>query len=70
LDLLAGTLHWFSRPLDMADAFICLFAVGFVLATIRARTGNIAGRRRPARRLGLGHASSLTSSPNPSATSR
>jgi membrane protease YdiL (CAAX protease family) len=42
LDLLAGTLHWFSRPLDMADAFICLFAVGFVLATIRARTGNIA----------------------------
>jgi hypothetical protein len=26
----------------MADAFICLFAVGFVLATIRAGTGNIA----------------------------
>jgi membrane protease YdiL (CAAX protease family) len=41
-DLLAGTLQWFSRPLDMADAFICLFAVGMVLAIIRARTGNIA----------------------------
>jgi hypothetical protein len=26
----------------MADAFICLFAVGMVLAIIRARTGNIA----------------------------
>jgi uncharacterized protein len=42
LDLLAGTLNWFSRPLDMADAYICLFAVGMVLAMIRARTGNIA----------------------------
>jgi len=42
LDLLAGTLHWFSRPLDMADAYCCLFAVGIVLATIRARRGNIA----------------------------
>ncbi len=42
LDLLAGTLHWFSTPLAMADAFICLFAVGMVLAMIRARTGNIA----------------------------
>lgn len=42
LDLLAGTLNWFSRPLDMADAFLCLFAVGMVLAMIRARTGNIA----------------------------
>jgi membrane protease YdiL (CAAX protease family) len=41
-DLLAGTLQWFSRPLEMADAFICLFAVGMVLAIIRARTGNIA----------------------------
>ena len=26
----------------MADAFLCLFAVGFVLASIRAKTGNIA----------------------------
>lgn len=42
LDLLAGTLHWFSRPLDMADAYCCLFAVGIVLAMIRARRGNIA----------------------------
>jgi membrane protease YdiL (CAAX protease family) len=42
LDLLAGMLHWFSTPLAMADAFICLFAVGIVLAMIRARTGNIA----------------------------
>jgi membrane protease YdiL (CAAX protease family) len=42
LDLLAGTLHWFATPLAMADAFICLFAVGMVLALIRARTGNIA----------------------------
>jgi membrane protease YdiL (CAAX protease family) len=41
-DLLAGMLQWFSRPLAMADAFICLFAVGMVLAIIRARTGNIA----------------------------
>jgi hypothetical protein len=42
LDLLAGMLRWFSTPLQMADAFICLFAVGMVLAMIRARTGNIA----------------------------
>jgi membrane protease YdiL (CAAX protease family) len=42
LDLLAGLLHWFSTPLAIADAFICLFAVGMVLAMIRAKTGNIA----------------------------
>jgi membrane protease YdiL (CAAX protease family) len=42
LDLLAGLLHWFSTPLAIADAFICLFAVGMVLAMVRARTGNIA----------------------------
>jgi membrane protease YdiL (CAAX protease family) len=42
LDLLAGTLHWFSTPLAMADAFLCLVAVGGVLAVIRAKTGNIA----------------------------
>jgi CAAX protease family protein len=40
--LLAGLLHLFSDPLAIADAFLCLFAVGFVLAMIRARTGNIA----------------------------
>jgi membrane protease YdiL (CAAX protease family) len=42
LELLAGLLHWFSTPLAIADAFICLFAVGMVLAMIRAKTGNIA----------------------------
>jgi membrane protease YdiL (CAAX protease family) len=42
IDLLAGTLARFSHPLDIADAFICLFAVGVVLASIRAATGNIA----------------------------
>ena len=42
LDLLAGRLHRFSEPLVMADAYICLFAVGIVLAMIRARRGNIA----------------------------
>ena len=40
--LLAGTLHLFSSPLAIADAFLCLFAVGVVLAMIRAKTGNIA----------------------------
>jgi uncharacterized protein len=40
--LLAGMTNWFSRPLEMADAYMCLFAVGMVLAIIRARTGNIA----------------------------
>jgi membrane protease YdiL (CAAX protease family) len=40
--LLTGILHLFSDPLAIADAFLCLFAVGFVLALIRAKTGNIA----------------------------
>jgi len=40
--LLAGMTNWFSRPLEMADAYMCLFAVGMVLAIIRARRGNIA----------------------------
>jgi membrane protease YdiL (CAAX protease family) len=40
--LLAGTLQMFSTPLAIADAFICLFAVGVLLALIRAKTGNIA----------------------------
>jgi uncharacterized protein len=40
--LLAGTLDLFSDPLRIADAFLCLFAVGVVLAVIRAATGNIA----------------------------
>jgi uncharacterized protein len=42
VDLLAGTLHAFSDPLGIADAFLCLAAVGLVLAIVRAITGNIA----------------------------
>jgi uncharacterized protein len=42
VDLLAGTLHAFSDPLGIADAFLCLAAVGVVLAIVRAITGNIA----------------------------
>jgi len=42
LDLLAGTLRAFARPAGIADAFLALFAVGIVLALVRAATGNIA----------------------------
>jgi membrane protease YdiL (CAAX protease family) len=42
LDLLSGILHLFAAPLAIADAFLCLLAVGLVLAMIRAKTGNIA----------------------------
>ena len=42
VDLLSGTLHAFSDPLGIADAFLCLAAVGAVLALVRYRTGNIA----------------------------
>ena len=42
IDLLGGTLHLFSHPLDIADAFLCLFAVGVVLGSVRVTTGNIA----------------------------
>jgi membrane protease YdiL (CAAX protease family) len=42
LALLAGTLHLFEHPMQIADAFLCLLAVGIVLADIRAITGNIA----------------------------
>ena len=42
LDLLAGTLRLFGDPLTYADAFLCLFAVGVLLASVRAATGNIA----------------------------
>jgi uncharacterized protein len=42
LDLLAGTLHSFAHPLAIADAFLCLFAVGVVLGIVRITTGNIA----------------------------
>jgi len=42
MELLAGTLNKFADPLAIADAFLCLFAVGVLLAIIRAKTGNIA----------------------------
>jgi membrane protease YdiL (CAAX protease family) len=42
LDLLMGTLHLLGQPLYIADAFLCLFAVGIVLGYIRVITGNIA----------------------------
>jgi membrane protease YdiL (CAAX protease family) len=42
LDLLAGTLRLFGDPLHIADAFLCLFAVGVVLGMVRAISGNIA----------------------------
>jgi uncharacterized protein len=40
--LITGTLHAFSDPLGIADAFLCLAAVGAVLAVVRWQTGNIA----------------------------
>jgi len=42
LDLVAGTLATFADPLRILDAFLCLFAVGVLLAAVRAATGNIA----------------------------
>jgi hypothetical protein len=40
--LLHGTLQSFDHPLAIADAFLCLTAVGVVLALVRSITGNIA----------------------------
>ncbi|MFI4884079.1 MAG: type II CAAX prenyl endopeptidase Rce1 family protein [Steroidobacterales bacterium] len=40
--LLHGTLQSFDHPLGIADAFLCLTAVGVVLALVRYLTGNIA----------------------------
>jgi len=40
--LLHGTLRSFDHPLGIADAFLCLMAVGVVLALVRSITGNIA----------------------------
>ncbi|MGA7540947.1 MAG: CPBP family intramembrane glutamic endopeptidase [Steroidobacteraceae bacterium] len=40
--LLHGTLRSFAHPLGIADAFLCLTAVGVVLALVRSITGNIA----------------------------
>jgi membrane protease YdiL (CAAX protease family) len=41
-DLIAGTLRIFAHPRGVADAFLCLMAVGVVLGIVRAKTGNIA----------------------------
>ena len=40
--LLAGSLRAFDHPLGIADAFLCLTAVGMVLAMVRSITGNTA----------------------------
>jgi CAAX protease family protein len=40
--LLQGTLQSFAHPLGIADAFLCLLAVGILLGRVRAATGNIA----------------------------
>ena len=42
LDLLAGALANFAAPLSIADAFLCLFAVGLLLGVVRHLTGNVA----------------------------
>ena len=42
IDLLSGSLAAFADPLQIADAFLCLFAVGVLLGTVRVMTGNIA----------------------------
>jgi len=42
IDLLAGTLDTLANPVAIVDSFLALFAVGVLLALVRARTGNIA----------------------------
>jgi uncharacterized protein len=42
LELLAGSLSKFGDPTAIADAFLCLFAVGVLLGMVRTLTGNIA----------------------------
>ncbi len=42
LDMLGGSLAAFGDPLRIADAFLCLFAVGVLLGMVRSLTGNIA----------------------------
>ena len=54
IDMLAGSFGAFARPVDVADAYICLFAVGVVLATVRMRTGNIAASLGLHAGLGMG----------------
>jgi uncharacterized protein len=43
LALLGGSLRAFAHPLAIADAFLCLTAVGVVLGLVRAWTGQIGG---------------------------
>ena len=42
LRLIAESFAAFGRPLDVADAFLSLFAVGVLLSLVRSLTGNIA----------------------------
>jgi membrane protease YdiL (CAAX protease family) len=42
IELLAGTFDTFMDPAAIVDSFLALFAVGVLLALVRARTGNIA----------------------------
>lgn len=42
VELLRGTLQSFAHPLGIVDSFLCLTAVGAVLALVRAITGNTA----------------------------
>ncbi len=42
LDLVQGTLHLLAHPSGIADALLCLFAVGVILGMVRILTGNIA----------------------------
>jgi membrane protease YdiL (CAAX protease family) len=41
-DMLAGSFGAFAQPSRIVDAYLCLFAVGAVLAAVRSATGNIA----------------------------
>lgn len=42
VEMLGGVLRLFADPLAIADAFLCLAAVGVLLGLIRKATGNIA----------------------------
>jgi membrane protease YdiL (CAAX protease family) len=42
LAMVKGSLQAFADPLGIGDAFLALFAVGALLAAVRAATGNIA----------------------------
>jgi len=42
VDLVLGSLRAFAAPAQMADAYLCLAAVGVLLALVRWKTGNIA----------------------------